>query len=324
MEIKADNKVLRVLKTREVVLILVLVVCSLAVSVFAPVFMSPTNLLSIIMSVSVEGIIAIGMVMLLACGEMDLSVGYNMAFSGVVVGLLMKKGVPVLLALITTLVVAALIGIFNGFLVSKVGLNSFITTLGMSCALEGLMLVLANGRSVTGLPDSFKTIGQGKVAGIQYPIIFLLILVIIGDLIFRNIRYMRQIYYVGSNPKAAKLNGINVGRVKTLCFLITSLCAGIAGILLTARFGSSSVTIGSDTAMDVITACILGGASLQGGKGSVWGAVLGALFLNMLSTALNLLGINVYWQNFATGAILIIAIFIDAMSERKKASRKAI
>lgn len=309
---------------REVFLILILIVCSVCVSFFSPVFLSTTNLLSIVMSVTVEGTIAIGMVMLLACAEMDLSVGYTMAFTGVVVGMLMKSGVAVVPAILIALVVAAVIGIVNGFLVSIVGLNSFITTLGMSCALEGLMLVLSNGTSVTGLPQTFKAIGQGRLLGIQYPIYIMLILVILGDVLLRNSRYMRQIYYVGSNRKAAKLNGINVSKVKITCFLITSICAGIAGVLITARFGSSSVTIGSDTAMDVITGCIIGGASLNGGKGSVWGAVLGAAFLSVLSTALNLLGINIYWQNFATGAILIIAIFIDAMSERRKTTKKAI
>ena len=189
----------------------------------------------------------------------------------------------------------------------------------MACAIEGLMLVLADGRSVTGLPAGFKVIGQGKLLGIQHPVYVLIIIVIIADLMFRNSRYMRQIYYVGSNIKAAKLNGINVNRVKIVCFCITAFCAGLAGIMITARFGSSSVTIGSSTAMDVITACIIGGASLKGGKGSVLGAVLGALFLAVLSTALNLLSVSIYWQNFATGFILITAIFIDAMSERKKA-----
>ncbi len=324
MSSNVGNKIKKMFGTREIILIFVLVICSIGVSLFSPVFLSTTNLLSIIMSVTVQGTIAIGMVMLLACGEMDLSVGYTMAFTGVIVGLLMKSGVPIVLAIVIALLAAVLIGYVNGFLVAKIGLNSFITTLGMSCALQGLMLVFSNGTSVTGLPAAFKTVGQGRLFGIQYPIYVLIVLVIVGDVLFRNARHMRQIYYVGSNTKAAKLNGINVSKVKIMCFLITSVCAGIAGILITARFGSSSVTIGSDTAMDVITACIIGGASLNGGKGSVLGAVLGVTFLSVLSTALNLLGINIYWQNFATGAILIIAIFIDAMGERRKAVRKAI
>jgi ribose transport system permease protein len=317
------NKLKAVLTTREMVLTIALIAAGLIVSIFSPVFLSTTNLLSIVMSVTVEGLVAVGMVMLLASGELDLSVGMVMAFTGVTVGVLMTKlAMPVALAVPAAILVALVIGFINGFFVAKVGLNSFIMTLGMSCAIEGLMLVMANGRSITGLPDAFKLIGQGKLFGIQYPAFVLVIFVVAADFLFRNLRSLRQIYYIGSNAKAAKLNGINVGRIKLLCFCFTAFCAALAGILLTARFGSSSVTVGGSTPMDVITACIIGGASLSGGKGSVLGAVLGVLFLAMLSTALNLLSVNIYWQNFVTGAILIAAIFIDAMSERKKALGK--
>ncbi len=308
--------------TREFLLAALLVLASVVISFFSPVFLSKTNIIAIVIAITVNGVIAVGMVMLLACGEMDLSVGMTMAFTGVVAGKLMVAGVPVIVAIVLAMLVAALIGFVNGFFVARVGLNAFITTLGMSCCIEGLMLVMANGRSVTGLAEGFKTIGQGKLLGLQYPIYVMLLLVIVADLLFRNSRRLRQIYYVGSNAKAAKLNGINVGRIKLLAFLFTSLCAGLAGILFAARLGSASVTIGGSTALDVITACIIGGASLNGGKGSVLGAVLGALFLSVLSTALNLLSVNIYWQNFATGAILILAILLDALSERRKSAGK--
>ncbi|MDO4565006.1 MAG: ABC transporter permease [Clostridia bacterium] len=316
------RKVKGVVTSREFILFGLLVAASLVVSIFQPVFLSSRNILSVIIAITVNGVIAIGMVMLLACGEMDLSVGMTMAFTGVVVAKLMVAGVPIFVAIIIALLVAAAIGFINGFFVAKVGLNAFITTLGMSCCIEGLMLVMANGRSVTGIPQLFKDLGQGKLLGIQYPIFVLIILVVIADLLFRNSRRLRQIYYVGSNAKAAKLNGINVSRTKLLVFVFTGLCAGFTGIMFAARLGSGSVTIGGGTALDVITACIIGGASLNGGKGSVLGAVLGALFLSVLSTALNLLSVNIYWQNFATGAILILAILIDILSEKRKAIGK--
>ncbi len=310
--------------SREFILAAMLVIASIIISFFSPVFLSKTNILAVLIAITVNGVIAVGMVMLLACGEMDLSVGMNMAFTGVVTAKLLVAGVPVLMAIVLGLLVSALIGFINGFFVSRVGLNAFITTLGMSCCIEGLMLVLANGRSVTGIPEAFKVLGQGKLLDIQFPIFAMVILVVVADLLFRNARRLRQIYYVGSNAKAAKLNGINVQRTKLLTFVFTGVCAGIAGIMFVARLGSASVTIGSSTALDVITACIIGGASLNGGKGSVLGAVLGALFLSVLSTALNLLSVNIYWQNFATGAILILAILIDALSERRKSAGKVL
>lgn len=314
------QKVIAIVTSREFILAGLLVLASIIISFFSPVFLSKTNIIAIVIAITVNGVIAVGMVMLLASGEMDLSVGMTMAFTGVVAGKLMVAGVPILPAILIAMAVAALIGLINGLFVARVGLNAFITTLGMSCCIEGLMLVLANGRSITGIPNAFKLLGQGKLFDIQYPIFVMILLVVVADLLFRNARRLRQVYYVGSNAKAAKLNGIHVGRIKLMTFLFTGLCAGLAGILLAARLGSASVTVGGSTALDVITACIIGGASLNGGKGSVLGAVLGALFLSVLSTALNLLSVNIYWQNFATGAILIFAILLDALSERRKSA----
>ena len=324
MQKGASVRLKRLLTSREFILLIALVAASLIVSLFTPVFLKKANILSMLMSITVEGMVSVGMVLLLACGLMDLSVGMNMAITGVVTGLCLNAGVPVILAILIGLLCSLLIGFINGILVAKVGLNSFITTLGMSCALEGLMLVLSNGRSVTGLPKAFNVIGQGTIPGlgIQYPILVLLVVFVIADYLMRNSRAARQIYYVGSNEKAAKLNGMSVWKIKTACFCICGVLSGVAGIMITARFGAASVTIGADTAMDTITACIIGGASLNGGKGSVWASVLGALFLAMLSTALNLLSVNIYWQNFVTGVILVAAIFFDAVSERKKATGK--
>ena len=315
----------RIVTSREFILLIALVVASLVVSIFTPVFLKKANILSMLMSITVEGLVSVGMVLLLASGLMDLSVGMNMALTGVVTGLCLTGGIPVVFSILIGLLVSVAIGFVNGILVAKVGLNSFITTLGMSCALEGLMLVASNGRSVTGLPAEFNVIGQGTIPGLdmQYPILVLVVIVIVADLLMRNSRAARQIYYVGSNEKAAKLNGMSVWKIKTAYFCICGLLSGIAGIMITARFGAASVTIGADTAMDTITACIIGGASLNGGKGTVWASVLGALFLAMLSTALNLLSVNIYWQNFVTGVVLVAAIFFDAWSEKKKAAGKS-
>jgi ribose transport system permease protein len=222
--------------SRELILAALLVLASIVVSFFAPVFLSSANILSVIIAITVNGVIAVGMVMLLACGEMDLSVGMNMAFTGVVVAKLIVAGVPLVVSILLAMIVSLVIGLLNGFFVSKVGLNSFITTLGMSCCIEGLMLVLANGRSVTGLTESFKLLGQGKLFGIQYPIFAMLALVVVADLLLRNSRRLRKIYFAGSNAKAATLNGLNVPRIKLLVFMFTGLCSGLAGIMFASRW----------------------------------------------------------------------------------------
>jgi ribose transport system permease protein len=146
----------------------------------------------------------------------------------------------------------------------------------------------------------------------------MLALVIIGDVLMRNSRFFRQSYYIGGNEKAAGLSGIHVDLVKIFNYCLVAVLAGVAGIMITARFGSSSLTVGTGVELRVITATIIGGASLSGGEGSVFGAFLGALFMGVLANSLNLLGVDVYWQNLVTGLILIVAVVVDVLNERRK------
>ena len=303
---------------QESVLIIVILLMAIAMSFASRHFMSWRNFEAILLGLTVEGTIAVGMAVLLVCGGLDLSIGSTLALSGVVTGLCMVKGVPVFLSVLIGLAVCLLIGLVNGLLISQLRLNPFITTLGMMMTLRGAVLVLAEGRAVINLPEAFLQIGQGKLAGIQYPVYFLLFLVIFGDFALRNFRFFRQFYFVGGNENAAFLNGMNVARIKISGYVIVSLLTGCTGIMLASRLGSASVTVGNGIEMRVITAAIIGGASLNGGQGTVLGAFLGALFMGILSNSLNLLGVDVYWQNLITGITLIGAIIIDSLSESKK------
>jgi len=217
---------------------------------------------------------------------------------------------------------ALLVGLANGLLVSKMLINPFIVTLGMTITVRGLTLVLASGKAVLNLPDSFTVVGQGRLFGVQFPIYIMLVLVVVFDLLMRNSRFFRQMYYIGGNEKAARLSGINVDWVKIFNYCLVAVLAGVAGIMITGRFGSSSLTVGSGVELRVITATIIGGASLSGGEGSVFGAFLGALFMGVLANALNLIGVDVYWQNFVTGLILIIAVVVDVLNERRKSQQR--
>lgn len=307
---------------REFVLLLVIAVFTLVMAFLNPIFVNRLNIEAILIALSVEATIAIGMVILIISGGLDLSVGSTLALSGVVAGLAMTEfGVPVPAAILLGLALALLIGLFNGLLIAKLKINPFITTLGTMIAVRGLVLVLASGRAVLNLPDSFNQIGQGRLFGVQYPIFAVLVLVVVGDLLLRNMRFFRQNYYIGGNERAARLSGINVDRVKIFNYCLVAGLAGVAGILLTARFGSASVTVGSGVELRVITAAIIGGASLNGGEGSVLGAFLGALFMAMLANALNLLGVDVYWQNLITGMFLILAVVFDVINERRRLAR---
>jgi ribose transport system permease protein len=317
---KMDLKpVLRSLMSmRESTLFIVIVVSFIVMSFASPFFLSPQNLESMFLGLSVEGIIAIGMVVLLVSGGLDLSVGSNLAFTGVVVGLCLTNGIPLIASIVIALVAAFGCGYLNGILIARMNLNPFITTLGMQMFLKGAMLLLANGKSILGLPDQFNAIGQGRLLGIQYPVFILIILIIVFEITLRRSRILRTSYYVGGNENAARLSGIKVNRVKVGIYSLTGIMAGLAGIIITARFGSSSVTVGPGVELRVLAACIIGGASLSGGEGTVLGAFLGAFFMQLLSTSLNLLDVNVYVQTLVTGAILILAIMLDQLNEKRK------
>lgn len=308
---------------REFSLIAVLVIFGIFMTIRSNVFLTKANLEAILLGLSVEGTIAVGMAILLISGGLDLSVGSTMAFTGVVTGLaLMSLKLPPVAAIFLGLLAALGVGLVNGLLVAKLKINPFITTLGMLITVRGLLLVLAQGKAVLNLPESFTVVGQGRLFGIQYPIYVMLFLVIVGDILLRYSRFFRQSYYIGGNEKAARLSGINVDFVKIFNYCLVAVLAGIAGVMITARFGSSSVTVGTNVELRVITATIIGGASLSGGEGSVFGAFLGALFMAVLANALNLLGVDVYWQNLVTGLILIIAVVVDVVNEQRKASQK--
>lgn len=309
-----------IISQREFSLFVVLVFACFLMSFLSPVFFTWANAEAMLLALSVDAIIAIGMVVLLISGGLDLSVGSTLGFTGVVTGLFLIAGLPAWLAILLGLVGAALVGVGNGLLVAKLNINPFIATLGMTMMVRGLLLVLAEGKAVLNLPESFTVIGQGRLFGVQYPIYIMLVLVILGEILVRNMRFFRQSYYIGGNEKSARLTGINVDWIKIFNYVLVATLAGVAGLLITARFGSASVTVGGGLELRVITATIIGGASLSGGEGSVLGAFLGAAFMAILANSLNLLGVDVYWQNLVTGLILIIAVVIDVLNEKRKAS----
>ena len=316
------DRLKEVISQREFSLFIVLLLACVLMSSLSPVFFTWANAEAMLLALSVDAIIAVGMVVLLISGGLDLSIGSTLGLTGVVAGLTLNAGFPVWLAILLGLASAMLIGLGNGLLVARMKINPFITTLGMQMIGRGLLLVLAKGKAVLNLPESFTVIGQGRLFGIQYPIYIMVVLVIVGEILVRNMRFFRQSYYIGGNEKSARLSGINVDLIKIFNYCLVATLAGVAGLLITARFGSSSVTVGGGLELRVITATIIGGASLNGGEGSVLGAFLGAAFMAILANSLNLLGVDVYWQNLITGLILIIAVVIDVLNEKRKTQQK--
>ncbi|KJS50600.1 MAG: hypothetical protein VR66_02190 [Peptococcaceae bacterium BRH_c23] len=309
---------MRLLEVRELVLIVLILLGGFAMSLVSPIFLNPANLLAILLGVSIDGIIAAGMTVLLVSGGFDLSVGSTLALSGIVTCLCIKAGFPVPLAVSTGILSGALVGLVNGLIVTKWRIHPFIVTLGMLSIVRGFVLILAKGVTIVELPKSFTILGQGKVFGVQFPIIITIIVIILGDILLRKTRFFRQSYYIGGNEKAAIMTGIKVNKVKIISYVIVGALSAMAGVLIASRLGAASVNIGVGEELKVITACVIGGASLNGGEGSVVGAFLGTLLMAILLNSLNLLGIDVYWQNVATGVILIAAVVLDTDLKRRR------
>jgi ribose transport system permease protein len=313
----------RITKVREfMIFIIVLGVC-IVMTFASPYFLTSANLLALLLSFSLTAIMAVGMTNLMVSGGFDMSVGSVVAFTGAAVATLMHAGVPSILAVLMGLAIGALIGFFNGFIVAKIGINPFVTTLASLSLFRGLTLIITKGQNISRLPDAFTAIGQKDFLGIQMPIWYAVILVIIGDIVLRKSRFFRQNYYIGGNEKAARLSGISVDKIKVLNYVFTGLLAGAAGIIMTARLSTASVTAGTGMELQVITAVIIGGASLQGGEGTVIGAFLGCLLMGLITNALNLLGVDVYWQTFVTGGTLLVAVLIDRMGKVRREAKKS-
>lgn len=314
------NAIRRITRQREFMIGSIVAAGFLAMSFASPYFVSTGNLLALLLGLSIEVIIAVAMTNLMVAGGFDMSVGSVVAFTGAATALLLTSDVPVALAVLAGLGLGAAIGLFNGLIVSKVGINPFVTTLSSLSLFRGLTLILTKGRNISGLPDAFKALGQETILGVQTPIIVAFVLIAAGDLLLRRFRFFRQSYYIGGNERAARLSGIPVDRMKALAYMMTGLFAGLAGVVQTARLGAASVTAGTGLELRVITAVIIGGASLQGGEGTVLGAFLGSLLMALITNALTLLGVDVYWQTFVIGATLLAAVLVDRIGKARESS----
>ncbi len=303
---------------REVSLLLVIMGFAIMLSFLSPYFFSVSNLSITGIGLASDGIIAIGMTVALVLGGLDLSVGSVMALSSVVTGSLHLVGVNIWLAAFIGLISGILCGIINGYLVGKVKLDSFITTLGMMSIARGCSYVLTQGSplSLAGMSRSFTFLGSGQIFGLPMMVLVFLILTLIMDFALRRSAIFRQVFYIGSNEKAAVLSGINVTKIKMGVFLLTAFLASIAGILTASRFTVAQPNAGTGTELRAIAACVIGGASLNGGEGTVLGAVLGVILLAFVNNALILLNVSVYWQDLITGIVLITAVLIDFITHR--------
>ena len=307
-----------ILRMREMAMVILILFTCVIMSIFSPYFLSYSNFIAIARGFSMEGVVVVGMVMLLISGNFDLSVGSVMALSGIAAAALMVNGhMPPPVAVLGGLAVGGAAGAINGFVVTQIGVNPLIATLGMMAVARGLALGFTSGHPVINVPLSFAWIGQGSIAGLPIPVIILAGVVLAADILLRKARALRQLYYVGGSQKAAKLSGINVNRVVFMTFVASGVFASMAGIISMARLTSGVPTAFVSVELRVIAACVIGGASLSGGEGTVLGALLGLIFMALVTNAMTMFGVSIYWEGVITGSILTAAVSVDMLSRRR-------
>jgi ribose transport system permease protein len=292
---------------------------------FGVAFFSVGNLAGILLNLASEAILAVGMMYLVVSGVIDLSVGANLALGGAITGICLQGSTifglvvnpqPVPVAIAWGLLASCLGGLLNGLLVSRVGVNALIATLAMSKIIGGAALYIG-GSEIANLPPEFCVLSQTRLFGFFMPVYYTLAVVVIGAVLLAQSRFFRRFYFIGGNTRAAALSGIKVPPTLTAMFVIMGLLAGLAGIVFAARMGNASGNTLPNIELNVITAVIIGGGSLLGGKGNVAGAFMGVLFINLVKTSMVIAGIDIYWQPVVVGAILIAAVVFDVVIQER-------
>ena len=315
--LKKDNRLQRFFAVKEVPLFMTIVFASIILTVVKPGFLQFGNIHSVFRGASLEAIMAIGMTLLLVLGGFDLSVGAVAGFTGVISGLCLDAGMNAGVAILAGVAAATLVGLANGLIISKLKVNSMITTLAMQMIVRGLIYILTKGVGKPNFPDSYNIVGRAKIFGLQTPIIISLALMLVFGILFAKSGWFRQFYFIGGNEEAAHLSGIKVDRLRIFGYTFMGLMAGISGVLLAARMGGAIPTQGQNMEMNVIAGCVIGGCSVSGGEGTMFGSFLGVLVMAIVTNAFNLLGVDVYWQRTILGLILLIAVLTDVLRRKK-------
>ena len=303
-------------------ILLVLVVLVALMAVFAPNFNRVDNLLNIARAISINAVLAAGMTFVILTGGIDLSVGSTVAVAGVVAVVVAMAGVPAPFAILAGVLVGAACGLVNGALSAYLGLAPFIVTLGTMTFLRGLAYTMTAGQPIVSSDLSFRVIGNGYLLGIPVPVYFMVVVYLVGWFLLERTIYGRHVYAVGGNAQAARLAGVKVKRITTSVYIIAGICAGLAGMIFAARVISAQPTAGTGYELDAIAAVVLGGTSLAGGRGRLFGTLIGSVILGVLGTGLILLNVPFFTQLLIKGIVIIFAVAIDGLKSRPNLFRR--
>ncbi|WP_461204819.1 ABC transporter permease [Clostridium sp. DL1XJH146] len=291
------------------VLFLLFVVFALS----SDVFLTMNSLKTLVRQTSIYGIIAIGMVFVITSAGIDLSVGSVVGLSGVITAMGLIAGMPIWITIIIAIALSSLVGLLNGVLVHDGKVPPFIATMGTMTVIRALIMLLTGAKMISGLPDDFKSIAQFSVLGLPFLFVSWIVVIIVASFITKKTIFGRNIYAVGSNKEAARLSGINIRKTTYGVYVFSAIVCSIAGILLASRLGNGVPTAGTGYELDAIAAAVVGGASLDGGEGSVIGTVLGAMIMATLRQGGTLLGVNSFILEIIIGSLIVIAVLLDKL-----------
>lgn len=312
----------RVFGIREMAALIPLILIMIATGIINNSFLSPTNLLNILRAASYLFIPAVGMTFILSSRGLDLSIGSQLALSGILVGyLLVLFQLPLWLAIILTLAGGAVAGAINGVFVTVLKIPPFIATLATYYIYRGVVNGITKGIPVWGLPESFKKINS-VITGISNSILFSLILFAIATFVIIKTRYGRYVFATGGNEESARLSGVNVKLIKFSAYVLTGILVFASGIFFTSRFPSAPISVGVGFELRVIAACIIGGVSLFGGGGSITGTLIGSVLIVVLENAMTMARVSGYWKLVVLGGIIIMAIVVDLFRKGEISFRK--
>jgi rhamnose transport system permease protein len=306
--------------TREMSLVIILIVLCIFIQIRNSTFLSMTNINDMITNATMMSILAVGMMCVLLIGGIDISIGSTIAFSGMAVALLLRSHpeIPTLVSFILGVLVGTLCGLLIGVIITKGQVIPIIATLGLMNVYRGATYLIADNQWVAAyqLPENLKAFATGKFLGINNMIVVAVLIYIVFAYFIKFTRTGRKIYAVGSNPEAAEVSGINIDKIKILVYSIMGGLAGLVSILWISKYASAQGDAATGLEIDIIAACVIGGVSLNGGKGTVFGVILGTVTLGILNNALPLINISPFWQDAIKGFVIIVAIIINTTTQR--------
>ncbi len=298
-------------------IILTLIAMAVFFSLSTKSFLSARNFTNIVRQISVVGICAVGMTMVILTGGIDLSIGSVIGLTSAIAAVMMSGGMPIWLAVLVALALGVVIGLANAACINFLRIPPMITTLAMMISLRGAVYLITGGMPIYGIPESFKVLGQGTIGIFPISSLIMIAVFVFGYVLLSRTPFGRRIYGIGGNVETARLSGVNVKRELSKMYMLVGLLGALAGLILTSRINSGQPSSGDGYEMDIITAVVLGGVSVSGGEGKLGKVIIGVVFMGVLANGMMMMNINEYWQRVVKGIVLLIAVAVDIQAKAK-------